>query len=512
MNERTDRGKQPPRRLVSRRVLVVLATVLVVGVGLSIVFNAGGLRARLFGGIDTPRIGSIVVLPLRNLSGDARYQYLANGIGGELSYDLSLIGAIRVIAPDSANRYRRTTKSLPDIARELNADGVVQGGVQAVGDKVRVVVNLTQGATGRGLWEHTYECNAGDTPIVLGEVSRAIAARIGASLTPEQDERFRALHSVNPKALDSYLRAEYGGAGSQTEALLKQAIDLDPTFAMPSASLAGEYYWSNFWPTLAPHSTYPRVKEAAQQALRIDPMNAPAHFYSALVAADYDWNFAEAERQFKRNIQIRPNCADTHHLYAHFLLSMGRMDEAVAETRRALEIDPADAGLVACVAWHDVTMGRYDEAEKHCSQAMSMGANGESVHLWRGWAFEQRGRFDDAITEFQKAVVASERGVLFTAALGHAYAVAGNVPAAREVLNTLIDRSRTEYVSPYEIAAVYAGLGDRDSAFEWLDKALAERASFLAHVRMDPRIWSLHSDARFRSLLTRMALPASLLN
>jgi len=486
---------------------VILVGVLVVVFGLLIAVDAGRLRERLFGGTGGPRIQSIVVLPLKNLSGDAQREYFARGVSGELSYDLSLIGTARVIAANSANRYRKVPKPLPDIARELGVDAVVQGGVQSSGDHVRIDVNLTHALTGRRMWEHTYEGRLREVPILLGQISRTVAGEIKAPVTPAQDQRFRAIRPVDPGALDAYLRAEYGGAGSDGEQYLQQATRLDPGFAMPFASLAGQYYWSNFWPAFPPRDTYPRARQAAAQALAIDPTNAPAHFYSALVAMEYDWNFAEAEREFKKNLELRPNCVDTHHMYAHFLLSMGRMEEAKAETRRALEIDPADAGLVACVAWHDVTMEQYDQAEKHCTQAASMGAGGEALHLWLGWAHEQRGRFDDAILEFQKAVVASENGVLFNAALGHAYAVAGRQAEAQQVLDRLLERAKTEYVSPYEIAVVYAGLGDRDRAFEWLEKAYQDRASFLPHFRMDPRIWSLRSDARFQSLLRRMNFP-----
>jgi tetratricopeptide (TPR) repeat protein len=234
-----------------------------------------------------------------------------------------------------------------------------------------------------------------------------------------------------------------------------------------------------------------------------------------MVAEQYDWDFAEADRLFKREIEIYPNSSWAHHYYAHLLLSVGRTQEGVAETRRALEINPMSWSNFACSGLHDITAGNYKEGEKHCALAISMGASDTYARIFLGWSYELQNRFDEAITEFQKAVVGwGSGGAIFpgsavfpTAVLGHAYAVAGKESEAREVLNELLTRSKKEYVAAYEIAAIYAGLGDRDRAFEWLQKAYEERANFLPHFRMDPRMWNLQSDPRFQDLLRRMKFP-----
>jgi tetratricopeptide (TPR) repeat protein len=193
--------------------------------------------------------------------------------------------------------------------------------------------------------------------------------------------------------------------------------------------------------------------------------------------------------------------------YAHFLLSMGPMEKPRAESLRAIEADPMNPVLLACLSWHEIAAQDYDEAEKRSSQSLSMGAPDQLARLTLSWSYELRRRFDEAIPEFQKAVVGWNGAVFPTAAIGHACAIAGKESAAREVLDKLLARSKTEYVSAYEIATIYAGLDDRDRAFEWLEKAYEERASLLVYFRMDPRIWSLRSDARFQDLLRRMNFP-----
>jgi serine/threonine-protein kinase len=274
----------------------------------------------------------------------------------------------------------------------------------------------------------------------------------------------------------------------------------------PYVGLASNYYWSNYFTTLPPGETYPKVKEAAQRAFSIDRTLADAHYYLALVTQEYDWNFVEAEEEFKRALELNPNAAHIHHLYSHFLLSMGRAQESTSEDARAEEIDPAGSDLVACLSWHSVAKGNYDEAERQGQRALRMGA-GDYPRIFLGWSYEQRGRFDEAVVELQKVVVGFGGEVFPTAAPGHAYAAAGKEDAAREVLNGLLARSKREYVSAYEIATVYGGFGDRERASGWLQKAYDERSNSLARWRMDPRLLSLQSDGRFQELLTRMNFP-----
>jgi TolB-like protein/tetratricopeptide (TPR) repeat protein len=467
-----------------------------------------GVRERLLGGISAPRIEAIAVLPVENLSEDPGQDYFAVGMTQMLIADMQCIATFRTIGPNSVMQYKKAPKPLPDVARELHIDAVVAGSVLRSGDRVRLVVNLTHASTRRHLWGQTYERDLRDILGLSAEVCRAVAREIKAGLTPQQEARLVAPRPVNPQAYDALLRGMWGGNPAKTEDFLKQAVQIDPAYAQAYDYLAQTYYMRAMYPArLAPKEIYPKAKEAAQKAVSLNPNIFMSHRILGTVALEYDWDFIEAEKELKRSVELVPSGPWAHHMYAHFLLSMGRMEEAKAETRRAIEVDPRGSTLFACASWHDIATGQYEDAEKHASQALSLGAADQLARLTLGWSYGERRRFDEAIPEFQKAVVGWQNAVFPTAALGHAYAVSGQESAAREVLDKLLARSKTEYVSAYEIAAIYAGLGDRDRAFEWLEKAYEERASLLVYFRMDPRIWSLRSDARFQELLRRMNFP-----
>ena len=489
----------------SRRWIFVLAGALIVILALVIGLNVGGLREEILWRISPPRIESLAVLPFENLSGDPAQDYVAKGMTAELTDTLGQIGTLRVIARTSVTQYKKAPKPLPEIARELKVDALVRAGVLRSADRVRLTTDLFHAPTNRRLWGQTYERDLRDALTLQAEVCRGIALAIRAKLTPEQNARLTANRPVNPQAYEAYLRGVYGGEPGKAEAYLTQAIQLDASFAPPYVALAGRSYLSNYFTAIPPRDNYPKVKEYAQKALSLDPALAEAHYYLALVNHEYDWDFVEAEKEFKRALELNPNASEIRHLYSHFLLCMGRPEESLSEDRRAEETDPADAELIACLTWHSAATGRHDEAEEVGQRALQMGSS--YPRLFLVWVYEQRGLYDEAIVELQKAVTDWGGDVFPTAALGHAYAVAGQEAAAREVLEKLLARSKTEYVSAYEIATVYAGLGDKDRAIEWLEKAYEERSNALARFRMDPRLRSLHSDPRFQDLLRRMNFP-----
>lgn len=509
MNEQAPRDnrvvKKAGPRAPFRRVILAVAGALVLIVALGIGLTVGGVRERLFGGVGAPRIESIAVVPFENASHDPAREYFADGMTAELISTLGQIGTVRVTARESVTRYKKAPKPVPEIARELGVDAVVEGGVLQTGDRVQFDVNLSHASTNRRLWAQTYDRDLRDVLDLQAEVTRAIALAIRAGWTPQEEARLTATRPVNPQAYEAYLRGVYGPEPGQAEASLKRAVELDGSFARPLAALASSYYWSNYFTTVAPGNTYPEVKEAAQAALRRDPELAEAHYYLALVAHEHDWDFVEAEKEFRRALELNPSAADIRHLYSHFLLSMGRVEESRVEDQRADQVNPADPGLVACRSWHAVATGNDDEAEKLAQRALEMGST--YPRLFLAWSYEHRGRFDEAIVELQKAVVGWGGEVFPTAALGHAYAVAGREAEAREVLDNLLARAKRDYASPYEIATVYAGLGDRDRAFEWLEKAYEERSNALARYRMDPRLRTLQGDARFQDLVRRMNFP-----
>ncbi len=472
------------------------AVVLALVIGLA----AGGC------GAGAPRIDSIAVLPIENLSRDPAQEYFAQGITANLIDHLGRTGTVRVISFNSMEQYRRAPKPLPEIARELNVQAVVEAGVQRQADRVRIFTKLLHVPDGRQLWEQTFDRDSRDIIIMAADISRAVLRELKAKVPPQQDARLAA-RPVNPQAMDAFLRARFGGEPSKADLYLKQALELDPGFAFSHFMVAYNYINSG----LAPKDIYPKAKAAAEKAASLDQALSIPHVILAHVVVVYEYDFTAGERYFRRAVDLNPNTAEAHHGYAHLLLSMGRTEEAKEETMRALEIDPINAGLIACVGWHDVTLGKYEEAEKHSRQAINMGAAGPFPHKVLGWSYEQRNLFDKAIPEFQEAVAVSREAVHPKACLAHAYAAAGKEPEARAILSSLLERRKKEYVSAYEIAAVYAGLGDKEHSFEWLQKAYEERSESLPSFRMDPRIRGLQSDPRFQELLRRMNFPAKAL-
>jgi len=255
---------------------------------------------------------------------------------------------------------------------------------------------------------------------------------------------------------------------------------------------------------LPPKDAYPRSEEAAQKAINLDDTLAEPHAALALDKLEYHWDWAGAEKEYRRALDLNPNDADTHHMYAHFLLYAGRGDESRAETKRAVDIDPLDLHLTACWGFHCAFTHQPDEAIQHCEAALSADPNEWWAHVVLGWAYEEKSMYQQALEQFQKANSIWSEPALPITSLAHAYAVSGHTTEGQKVLAQLLKRSRQKYVSAYELAVVYAGLGESDRAFQWLEKACEERSSFLVHIRWDPRLEGLHSDPRFQDFLRRV--------
>ncbi len=504
---------------------------LLVGIG---IFFALLLVALIF--VFTPRheaIGSIAVLPLENLSRDPDEDYFADGMTEALITSLAQISALRVISRTSVMQYRGVKKPLPEIARELNVDAVVEGSVQRSGERVRITAQLIHAPTDRHLWAKSYERDLGDILTLQGEVSRAIAKEIDVKLTPQQQTRLASARAVNSEALEEYfLGLYYYNRGWLENSILhfNLATELDPDFAPAYARMARCYYYVGLFGVLPPKEAFSKMKDAAMKALEKDDALAEAHGYLALAKLHYDWNWLEAERDFKRALELNPSQADIRHDYAHFLMAVGRGEESLAESKRAAELDPLSLFLTSCLGWHYLFGRQYDQAIEQSLKVLQVDPNFIWAHMVLGWAYQQKGMFREAITEFQNSIRLSEGGAiamanlgekvargrcgivlsegdaLAMAALGHVFAVSGKRREAQEVLAKLKERSKRKYVSAYDMATVYTGLGDKDRAFEWLQKAYEERSSFLVHVNWDPRFASLHLDPRFPALLRKLGL------
>ena len=476
-------------------------------------FNVTGLRKRLLGKTVAPRIQSIAVLPLENLTGDPSQEYFVDGMTDALITDLAQISALQVTSRTSVLRYKGDKKALPAIARELGVDAVVEGTVARSGNRVRIDAQLVHGATDRHLWAQSYERDLRDILALQGEVTRAIATEVEAKLTPQEKARLTSAHSVNPEAYDAYLRGRYfvnrktaAGANKSVE-YFNLAIEKDPGFALPYAGLAEAYIVSGSYGGLPPKEAYPRAREAAQKALGIDEKLAEGHSALASIRFFFDWDWEAAEREFKRAIELNPRYPLAHRRFSHLLASRGRFTEAENEAKRALELDPLSLAENTSYGWILILAGQTDAMIEHRRKALELDPNYAMFHRGLCLAYLRKGMLDQAVAHCQKATQLSKDDAFLLASLGYVYGVAGKRESARKILGELNRLSRSGYVPAWFTATVYAGLGEKDQAFAWLEKAYAERAGQFVWLNLDPLVDSLHSDPRFGDLAQRVGLP-----
>jgi TolB-like protein/Tfp pilus assembly protein PilF len=491
----------------SWRMTAFLATTFLVVAGL-FALGAGRLGVLWFGSSGPVR--TLAVLPLRNLSGNPAQDYFADGVTEALTTDLARMESLQVISLTSTMQYKAAKKPLSAIARELKADVIVEGSVERSGNQVRITAQLIRAATDKHLWAETYERDSHDILALQDEVASAIAQQIETRLGGPKPSTPPKVVTVNPEAYETYLQANYYFDNQQLPKSIdyyNQAVKLDPNYAPTYAHMAGAYFFLAFFGALSPQEGWGNVKQMATLAIEKDESIPEAHGALALAKMHYDWDFAGAEREFKRGLELNPNDADIRHEYAHYLMAMGRVAESMAESRRAVELDPIGTSLTSCLCWHSFAARNYDDAVRLATQFLSSQPNNAWEHTILGWTYEQKRMPDEATAQFQKAVGATQGRAFFLAALGHAYAVAGRRSDAEQVLQTLSQRANKSYVSAFDVATIYAGLGEKDTAFAWLEKAAAERSSFLVYSKWEPRLDPLRSDPRFNQLLKRIGLP-----
>jgi TolB-like protein/Tfp pilus assembly protein PilF len=479
-------------------------------VALFLAVRDGGSSARALARAGHP-IVSLAVLPLQNLSRDPEQEYFSDGMTDELITNLARIGALRVISRTSAMSYKGTKKPLSAVARELGVDAIIEGSVMRSGEKVRITAQLIHGATDRHLWAESYQRDLRDVLSMQSEVARVIAGEIAAKITPQEEKRLAAARPVNPEAHELYLKGRYE-LNKQTEASLRKAIEdfrkaieKDPGFAPAYAGLADSYSFlrSTY---AAPKDVMPQAREAARKALELDDTLAEAHVSMGLTLFFYDFDWAGAEKELKRAIGLKPNLADAHDAYATFLAGMNRSAEAVAEIERARRLDPLSLLILSDAAWVFYCVRQYDRAIEESRKAIELDPNFWPGHTFLGLAYEKMGRFSEAVAELEKARKLDDSPTIYEM-LGGAYAAWGKKEEAKKVLTELTERSSRRYVCPYEVATIYAGLGERDAAFEWLGKAVEARADCVPWIKPDPKIDPLRSDPRYAALLRRVGLP-----
>ncbi len=492
--------------------LFVLA--FLIAVLLAFALDAGGLRSKLvFRIASQPQIHSLAVLPLSNFSSDPQQEYFADAMTEALITNLSKIGALRVVSRTSAMQYKGAHKTVPQIAKELGVDGIVEGSVIRSGDRVRITAQLIQANTDQHIWAETYEGDLGDVLKLQSDVAQSIAQQVRAQLTAEQKARLGSAKAVDPEAYQAFLTAAtfdsstYQGI-KKAQNYLELAIQKDPGFAEAYVSLASRYVDLGQFRWLSPRGAYPPAKQLLEKALELDEKNCGALLSLSFVSWRYDWDWAVAERELSQAIELCPNDAGAHRERAYHLGWNGRTIEASAEMAKARELDPLDPWFLQVEEVMHYHRRNYKAMISVGQQHVASNPNLWSAHYFLGVGYEGSGQLREAIAEYQKAAELSQGNEDPIAALAHAYTTAARNAEAQRILREWLVESETSYVSPYMIATIYSGLGEKDKAFEFLEKAYQERSSDLSYfLRADLRLDRLRSDPRFQNLLQRMNFP-----
>jgi TolB-like protein/DNA-binding winged helix-turn-helix (wHTH) protein/Flp pilus assembly protein TadD len=510
----TDELADPPKpieikhRLNTARGLVISAAVLLLLVGVGLGLWRYGSRERL-----APTIRSIAVLPFESLSNDTNQDYFADGMTDVLISDLGQIGALRVISRTSVMGYKHVRKPLPQIARELNVDAIVEGTVLRSGDRVRITAQLISASADRHLWSQSYQGELRETLEVQSKVAMAIADQVRINVNPREQAALAAAKAVNPEAYISYLKGRYFWNKRTADSLkialayFNQAIEEDPKYAQAYSGLADTYALLGDWQyaVMTPKEALPKAKAAATKALELDSSLGEAHNSLAFCLDGFDWDFESAGKEFQRAIELNPGYATAHHWYAWHLALMHRYNEATAEMKKAQDMDPLSLVINADLAELLALAHSYDESIRQSQKTIEMDPRFGLAHNHLGQAYLETQRYGDAVAELTKAVDLSERSPTCVASLARAYAITGRRNDALKLLADLKQRSGGSYSHGSELAVIYASLGQTDQAMTWLEKGFGER--FHPGVLLRPGLDPLRSDPRFRDLVRRVGIP-----
>jgi TolB-like protein/Tfp pilus assembly protein PilF len=458
-----------------------------------------------------PAIRSLAVLPMANLSADPQQDYFADGMTDALITDLSKIRAVKVISRTSVMQYKGVHKPLPQIARELGVDGVIEGAVQRSDGRVRITVQLIRAETDTHLWAESYERDFRDVLSLQGEVAWAVAREIRAALTPEESAQFARIRPVNPEALEAYLKGQFHWYRLSPEHLdtaleyFELALQKDPAHALAYVGVANVWMMRGDAGSMSPGEAFPKAKEAVSKALQLDNSIAEAHITLANIVSIYDHDWSAAEREFRRGTELNPNSADGHLMYSDFLISMKRLEEWQTEIQRVLELDPFNSFFRCFYGWHLVYLQRYDEAIAQLHKALAIEPDFSSAHMGLWGAFYKKGMWQEALAEARKFfAVLGDREV--EDALTRGYAEGGYAGAMHRGAEVLATRSQRTHVPGMRIARLYAHAGENDQVMKWLQLACEQRETTLIHLGVGWDWDTLRADSRFQDLLRRIGL------
>jgi TolB-like protein/Tfp pilus assembly protein PilF len=457
---------------------------------------------------------SIAILPFENLSRDPDNAYFTEGIQDEILARLAKIADLKVISRTSTQRYKSSPDDLPQIAKRLGVSNILEGSVQKTADRVRVTVQLIHAASDAHLWGETYDRSLTDVFAAESDIAKAIADTLRAKLTGSEQHALTARPTESTEAHQLYLRGRYfwnkrtGADFKKSIDYFNQAIDKDPNYALAYAGLADAYVLLPAYAEASPKDSLPQAKAAAAKALELDSTLGEAHATLANALVAYDLNLAEANREFRRAIELNPNYATAHQWYAESgLVPLGQFDEAIAEARRALELDPLSLVINADLGTTLTSARRYDEAIEQLRKTVEMDPGFYYAHWTLGNALELKGRNDEAIAEYKKAIALND-DPLPLALLGHLYAKIGRKDEALAILKQLRElreSSKQRYVSPYNLALIHIGLGEKDKAIQLLEETYEERDGYnIAFLKGEPMLDPLRGDPRFEALVQKV--------
>jgi TolB-like protein/DNA-binding winged helix-turn-helix (wHTH) protein/Tfp pilus assembly protein PilF len=459
-------------------------------------------------------IRSIAVLPLENLSGDPAQEYFADGITDELTTDLAQIGSLRIVSRTSAMNYKGKREPLPQVAKELRVDAVVEGSVERHGDQVRVRTQLIDASTDTHIWAETFDRDTRDVLTLEGEIARKIALAVRANLTQEEESRVARVRHIDPDLFDLYLRGRSLGNERSRESLEKslsfyqEISKRDPDFALAHAGAADSYILLGDYSYVTPEKAFPKAEVEAEKALQLDSSLAEAHTSLAMVKSIYDRDWLGADAEYRRALTLNPSYARGHHWYARYLTKMARHQDALAEINRAVDCDPLDPFVEANVGEVYYFGRQFDQAIQVERKALATNNDLGRTHADLGRAYLAKGQYGESIAELRRAISIYDTNI-GRAILGNAYAVAGKRQDAQAMLDTIEKYSEHDYVAPYFLAIIYAGLGQKDQAFGYLEAAYGTHDGWLGFLKVDPALDPLRSDPRFQDLLRRMNFPSS---
>lgn len=483
--------------------ITAIALVVIVAIVAAVLFFTTGGK----------RIDSLAVLPFVNAGDDRSAEYLSDGISESIIYDLSQLATLKVIPRSSVFRYKGQQTDPQTVARELGVRAVFTGTIRVQGDNLLVSAELIDARENRLLWGQQYNHKIADALSVQQEISKNISEKLRLNLSGAEEKLLARRHTESSEAYQEYLKGQFWLNKRSEEGFQKaiefynHAVEKDPGYALAYAGLADCYALLGTYALLEPKDGFPKARAAAMKALALDQQLAEAHTSLANILTSYEWDFATAEKEFKRAIALNPNYATAHHWYAEYLQVMGRYDEAIVEIKHAQELDPLSLIIGAVAGRIYYCSRRYDQAIDQLTRTLQTEQRFGPASAFLSQAYAKKGMNEQAILTAQEPARSAPGVSVYVTILGNAYAISGKKVEAENVLAQLKELSKRQYVQPSYIAMVHAGLGDRDQSFEWLERAYTSRDDRLVFVMTDPLMDSLASDPRFQDLSRRIGLP-----